>query len=373
MLTSTLFAGVADLAAVAAGQRTIRAGESSASVALIQQALVTLGFALPSGGADGIFGGETGTVVSAFKVDRGLSPADPVVGKGTMARLDRELSFLDGVVDPTYATDRKLLRSEPFTAGVLDAVLPDLDIGQALLDTLELGDKLCFSMSMAILDAPQVASFVGRFVEPKIEQDYCKQTGPCTADDFFDTVNSPTPYTDFLRAHNPTISPAVVTAVGSRSRPDIISHRPGATPMWYEIKPLSPGGVRDGLAKGIALKQIYKDNGFPYKPGTTYRPSSEIELGHFLTPQGEDIEVFLEVRRLLPGLLFYRLCLRGDYVQFLNRVRVVAGLLAILAALAPELLAAGAAAEEVTAFLALLRAAATALGLGSLPSLVPVP
>ena len=371
MLTSALFDGVADLASVAAGGRTLRAGESSTSVALVQQALATLGFALPSGGVDGVFGGETGTAVSAFKTDRGLSPADPVVGVGTITRLDRELSFLDGRVDPSYATDRKLLASEPFTASILDAVRPDLGIGDTLIDLFELGDKFCFSMSMAVLDAPLLASFVGRLVEPKINTDFCRRSGPCGPHDFFDTENGPTRYTSFLRDHNPTIGPAIVSAVGSRSRPDIISHRPGDTPMWYEIKPLSPAGVRAGLDKGVELKKLYKDNGFPYKPGTTYKPSNEIELGSFETPDGEHIDVVIQVRRLLPGLLFYRLCLRGDYVRFFNRVRVAAGVLAIIAALAPELLAAGAAAEEVAAFLTLLRAAAAALGLGTLPAVLP--
>lgn len=372
MLISSLFGGNPALNDVAAGVRTIRAPEVSDSVALIQQALVTVGFDLPEAGVDRIFRSETGVAVSTFKADRGLSPADPVVGSGTINRLDLELSYLDGSDNPGFASDATLLLSEPFTAAVLDAVHPDLDITRIVLDALELNDKFCFSMSMAILDAPLIASFVGRLVEPHVNADFCAQAGPCSAvDDFFDLLNSPVPYTTFLAAHNPGINPATISDVGSGVRPDIISHHPDLTPEWYEIKPLSPAGVAAGLVKGNALKDGYADNGFPYIPGKRYKPSNEILLGQFITPEGEKLDVFIAARRLLPGLIFYRLCLRGDFVQYFNRVRLAAGILAILVALAPELTVAGAAAEEVETFINLVKAAATAVGVTTLPEVGP--
>ncbi|WP_033287627.1 peptidoglycan-binding domain-containing protein [Amycolatopsis jejuensis] len=373
-LVSSLFAGNGDLGTVADGGRTIQAPESSDSVSLIQQALASLGFELPEAGADGIFGAETGTAVSAFKADRVILPSNPIVGRGTIGGLDRELSFLEGVDDPAFAGDRALLAREPFTAGVLDALHPDLGIAQKVLEILELGDEFCFSMSMAVLDAPLLASFVGRYVEPRIAADFCLSAGPCSpVDDFFDLANSAGPYTTFLAAHNPAIPGPVIDAVGAGQRPDIISHRPGATPEWYEIKPLSPAGVAAGLTKGNTLVTTYAANGLPYRPGKTYRPSGAISLGKFVTPEGERLELVCEVRRLLPGLLFYRLCLRGDYVRYFNRVRLVAGILAIIAALAPELLALGAAAEEVAEFGAAVRAAAEALGVGALPAVTATP
>ena len=74
MLVSQLLGASADLQAVARGDRRIMAPEVSDSVALVQQALVAIGYSLPLGGIDDAFGTETGTAVSAFKASRGLSP-----------------------------------------------------------------------------------------------------------------------------------------------------------------------------------------------------------------------------------------------------------------------------------------------------------
>jgi hypothetical protein len=341
-------------------------------VGLLQQALVTVGSKLPDFGVDRAFGPETGAAVTAFKQDRRLQPSDPVIGKGTVTRLDTELVYLQGVDSPPALSDARLLASEPFTAGIFETTLhPDLDITGKVLQFLELGDTLCFSMSMAVLDAPQLASFVGRFVEPHINKDFCQKNGPCSpTDDFFDTLNSPTPYTAFLRDHNQAIDPSVIDTVGADVRPDIISHRPGHPAEWYEIKPLSPAGVSAGLAKGAKLRSTYEGNGFPYRPGKSYTPSAKISLGKFATPEGERLEIFIEPRRLLPGLIFYRFCVGGDFVRYFNRVRLVAGILAILVALAPELVEAGAAIEEATAFISLIRSIATAAGV-ALPSVAP--
>ncbi|MEU5430694.1 peptidoglycan-binding protein [Streptomyces olivoreticuli] len=373
MLTSDLFRDNADLETVAAGNRRILAPEVSDSVGLVQEALVTAGFKLPEFGVDSTFGQETGAAVTAFKQSRGLLPPDPVVGTGTITGLDAELVYLQGMDSPAALTDTRTLVSEPFTAGVLETLHPDLDITGKVLNFLELGDTLCFSMSMAVLDAPQLASFVGRFVEPHINKDFCARNGPCSVvDDFFDVANSAAPYTDFLRTHNPTIAPSVIATVGAGVRPDILSQRPGMKAEWYEIKPLSPAGVSAGLAKGVTLKSNYEGNGFPYRPGKSYTPSAKITLGKFATPEGEQLEIFIEPLRLLPGLIFYRFCVGGDFVRYFNRVRIIAGILAILIALAPELLAAGAAAEEVAAFVSLVRSIATAASV-VLPSVAPVP
>jgi peptidoglycan hydrolase-like protein with peptidoglycan-binding domain len=66
------------------------AGEpQSDSVRKLQLALQDLGYYLSLiNPVDGIFGPQTGEAVVAFKHDHGLQPADPVIGKGTMAALD---------------------------------------------------------------------------------------------------------------------------------------------------------------------------------------------------------------------------------------------------------------------------------------------
>ena len=74
--------------------------EKGEPVAIVQQALLDLGFSLPftnkSGSPDGIFGGETLKAVQAFQKKYGLIQ-DGVVGKQTMAKLD---SLLPGKADP---------------------------------------------------------------------------------------------------------------------------------------------------------------------------------------------------------------------------------------------------------------------------------
>lgn len=73
-------------------EQFLRSGSTGDAVVKVQQTLVDLGFSLPSFGADGKFGGETGSAVSRFKAQNGISPSDPVVGSRTIAALDAELA-----------------------------------------------------------------------------------------------------------------------------------------------------------------------------------------------------------------------------------------------------------------------------------------
>lgn len=66
-------------------------GASGEAVVKVQQTLIDLGLSLPKFGADGRFGDETGSAVSKFKAQNGISPSDPVVGSKTIAALDAEL------------------------------------------------------------------------------------------------------------------------------------------------------------------------------------------------------------------------------------------------------------------------------------------
>jgi hypothetical protein len=74
--------------------------------------------------------------------------------------------------------------------------------------------------------------------------------------------------------------------------------------------------------------------GLPYQPGNRYTPSNEIPIASFFTPQGGKLDVIVELTRSAPGLIFWTLCIKGEYVQYFNDIRLVAGLLAIPAALA---------------------------------------
>jgi len=81
---------------------SLKQGEKGDAVAIVQQALVDLGFAMPlttRNGLtlpDGIFGAETTRVVKRFQSKFGLV-VDGVVGRQTMAKLD---GLLVAVLDP---------------------------------------------------------------------------------------------------------------------------------------------------------------------------------------------------------------------------------------------------------------------------------
>lgn len=101
-LQSLRFAGQPTLEACAAGKYRMQAGEPDKdAVRRIQRALLALAYPMPKYGADGGFGAETALQVSAFKTDVGLSPADPVVGVGTMCELDRLFAGLPADIEPT--------------------------------------------------------------------------------------------------------------------------------------------------------------------------------------------------------------------------------------------------------------------------------
>lgn len=361
MLISELIGGHGELVAAAAGSLTIRAPERSEAVERIQAALVCLGFDLPEAGCDGVFGAETGTAVSAFKESRGLEPADPVVGVGTTKRLDLEIAYLEETFDDAMLEDDRILASNALFGDFIDIQRGGLDIPDRILKFFELSDEFC--LPLAGLVGPTVAQVLGEVVDPKIRDDYIKLQG-FQGHDFFDLSKTSTEYELFLELHNPTVPQDVLHRVGAGKRPDILRHRKDRA-EWYETKPMTPSGLAEFLAKGLELRANYAQ-GFPYLPGKIYRPSEEIHLVTLLDGP-HTIEVFIEPRRPAPAMILYRICLRGDYVELINKARVIGAILAIAVAVAPEILAAA----EVAAFIAAVKELALSLGL-ALPSLVLV-
>jgi hypothetical protein len=94
MLSAPRFAGDSVLEACLAGQHRMMTPEQGPAVQAVQQALIDLGFDIPSG-PTGFFGNETSAAVVAFKQMSNLSPADPVVGSGTMTALDAAFAVED--------------------------------------------------------------------------------------------------------------------------------------------------------------------------------------------------------------------------------------------------------------------------------------
>jgi Putative peptidoglycan binding domain len=90
-LTSPRFAGDPVLEGCAANTHVMEPPESGLAVRRVQWALLDLQFSLPQFGADGSFGAETASAVSAFKRSRGIEPSDGKVGPKTIRQLDVEM------------------------------------------------------------------------------------------------------------------------------------------------------------------------------------------------------------------------------------------------------------------------------------------
>jgi hypothetical protein len=292
-----------------------------------------------------------------------LVPTDPVVGRGTTSSLDIESAYLEGTVTDEAIANTRILSLDPLFAGVLDSSFPGVD--QRVQEFFQFGDRLCFRLSFLV--GADLAKLFGRFVEGPIFTDYCTLLPPCSAADFVDAAPGSSAYVNFLKARHPAVPAAQIQALGGRRRPDILSNRPTRS-EWYEIKPASIAGAIAAWKKLNSIPDDYERLGLPYKPGTAYSPTEEIPLTNLISPEGEALDVILHVWRRAPGLIFYELCVKGDYVSYFNRVRLVAGILAILVAI-PELIPA---AEEAGAIVAAVRALATSLN-ATLPVLVHAP
>jgi hypothetical protein len=194
---------------------------------------------------------------------------------------------------------------------------------------------------------PQWGSGFGTLAERFIEQDYCATLGCSPATDYVDNYN-PGAYLAFMRAHNPSLAggaPAAALAVASVTgiaRPDLLTDN-GVRREYYEIKPFSPDGVSAGMEKLVEIMGFMAALSLPYVPGTTYSPSKDIPMWSGMVV-GEPLGVALNVQRMLPGLVTYSLCLRGNLSAILAKV----ALAALLAWLIAEILA-GAAVVVVAA------------------------
>lgn len=86
-LSSGKFSGNNVLEAVYDNHMVLRRGSKGAAVTLVQEALMGLGYAMPTFGADGDFGKETEAAVRAFQQDTGAG-VDGIVGTETVGFLD---------------------------------------------------------------------------------------------------------------------------------------------------------------------------------------------------------------------------------------------------------------------------------------------
>jgi hypothetical protein len=337
MLLSSLIGSSPDLLSVYQGGRRIQAPEQSESVSRIQEALVLLGYDLPASGVDGVFGNETASAVSAFKARKGLQPTDPVIGVGTITKLDLEIAYIENVPNILDLTsvDDITLSNDPLFGGTLASSYPQLAILQRILDAFKPSNEFCFPVGPTF--GSSLASKIGKYVEPFFQVDYCKVCPKCLGFDFFDLQETSDVYAFFIETHNPSAGSDAIAKVAQSKRPDILRHRQDQ-PEWYEIKPNSWSGLKDFREKQKALLKIYSENSLPYRPGEKYTPSKRISLGSFIADNVNKLEIAIETGKPEPGYINYRFCVRGDYVEYFERVGLIAGILSIVAALMPEIL-----------------------------------
>jgi peptidoglycan hydrolase-like protein with peptidoglycan-binding domain len=98
-LSNPRFSSNAELAAAAENHPPLKRGASGEGVAILQQALLDLGFAMPvstrarGGLPDGIYGAETEAAVRAFQRQKQLL-ADGVAGRITLQQLEKSIRLL---------------------------------------------------------------------------------------------------------------------------------------------------------------------------------------------------------------------------------------------------------------------------------------
>jgi peptidoglycan hydrolase-like protein with peptidoglycan-binding domain len=98
-LSNPRFSSNSELAAAAENQPPLRRGAKGEGVAILQQALLDLGFAMPAstraGGGlpDGIYGAETASAVQAFQRQNQLL-SDGVAGRVTLQQLETSIRLL---------------------------------------------------------------------------------------------------------------------------------------------------------------------------------------------------------------------------------------------------------------------------------------
>jgi hypothetical protein len=178
------------LEACLAGQHRMLSGEDGLPVMRVQAALVDLGRDVGPKGADGIFGNDTGTAVSAYKVAKGLQPSDPVVGPGTAQALDDDFFVDPPTLDPTFKEFSPAVvdhRVEPFVALVLAALIDTpLNSWRHMLGFFALSNLNSGGL-LGIVARSRIADLRAPFLAVAAPA----QAGGVSAEDFFNALTTP--------------------------------------------------------------------------------------------------------------------------------------------------------------------------------------
>jgi hypothetical protein len=167
---------------------------------------------------------------------------------------------------------------------------------------------------------PKNASAAGDAVETDVRIAYCASKGGCAVfplggmQDFVDfrEFGNIEKFVAFLKANNPSIDETAIAIQFRMSKsglkiPDLMTHQPPDRFEFYEIKPTSDVGKREGRKKILALTAFCPLNNLPYVAGVRFKPDFSRVL--FVQNVGFSIvEVSLHVFWDSPGLIFWEIC-----------------------------------------------------------------
>jgi hypothetical protein len=153
-------------------------------------------------------------------------------------------------------------------------------------------------------------SMFGKIAEDLIYMDFCAKHQYALTEIYADD-NNPSTYLYFLKSRNPSLrldnfALSLRTTNLGIVRPDIIVHS-FVEKVFYEIKPDSVSGRRDGITKVGTLSATYIHFNLPYTPGLTYKPG-DITVASF----AGQLTVKLKIQLMGPGLIVYKLCVDSN-------------------------------------------------------------
>lgn len=113
---SARFDGDKKLGDVGAGSATIETGANGLQVTKVQQALIDLGYLLPTFGVDGKFGDETKAALTTFQGDHGVTPPSGKLDAATMTALnaayDTRKPYIDNAKDDPLKPGTRTLSAD---------------------------------------------------------------------------------------------------------------------------------------------------------------------------------------------------------------------------------------------------------------------
>jgi hypothetical protein len=167
----------------------------------------------------------------------------------------------------------------------------------------------------------------GAAAEAIVQKEYLSSVGraaffPASQTDFVDISHgfgNQQLYIAFLAANHPNLSVEQLAAMAAERDvlkiPDVMTSDAPRRTEFYEIKPNSVSGLREGNEKVAWIDAARTSLGLPYVPGTQFpapAPDKRV-LIYAGKPLGARLEVFFRYERVRPGLIVYEVCAEGEF------------------------------------------------------------